>query len=221
MVSGRRKIRWMARRFFVAAVVVGALLVGCGAPPEYTPRQARIDMAAFVHVFNAQSKRYDDCIVKFLFNGWSPEQVKTAVQGGDFGGFGSSNGILLAAKYACHPFLPEPGGCRDAAPTATTSPSAPKSGAIETSGGTAYLNLRSEREQILTGTKNQTVVLPNPASINLGDQFTFMNRSTGALTVKSIDYRNILETIATAAPRSTLVVLCKYPTVPAWSASGS
>lgn len=73
-----------------------------------------------------------------------------------------------------------------------------------TAAGTTTLTVSSTQVQQFTGTTTQTVVLPVVSTLALGQSFTLVNQSTGALTVNSSG-NNL---VATVAPGTTTTVEC-------------
>lgn len=64
-----------------------------------------------------------------------------------------------------------------------------------TSGGTLTLTNTSRKYQVLTGTSNHTVKLPNATTMKNGMVFTIINRSTGTITV-NYDDNSLAATLA-------------------------
>ena len=60
-----------------------------------------------------------------------------------------------------------------------------------TAAGTTTLTVASAQQQFFTGTTTQTVVLPVTSTLILGQAFTIVNNSTGAVTVQSSGANNI------------------------------
>ena len=58
------------------------------------------------------------------------------------------------------------------------------SAAVTAAAGTTVLTAASARNQILVGSTTQTFQLPNATTMALGQSFTFINNSSGVLTVK-------------------------------------
>ena len=58
------------------------------------------------------------------------------------------------------------------------------SAAVTAAAGTTVLTAASARNQILVGSTTQTFQLPNATTLGLGQSFTFVNNSSGVLTVK-------------------------------------
>jgi len=75
---------------------------------------------------------------------------------------------------------------------------------ITTSGGTTTLTSSSTNGQLFTGTSTQTVVLPLVSTLNLGEGYRIINRSTGAVTVQSSG-GNIVQVMD---QNTTLLVIC-------------
>jgi hypothetical protein len=86
----------MKRTFIILAF--GILLVACGGAPEYTVRQAVVDMPAYEPYGRYYLPAYDTCVAKFLFRRMSPEQVKGIIRSADFG---SSPAVVVAAQRKC------------------------------------------------------------------------------------------------------------------------
>lgn len=60
-----------------------------------------------------------------------------------------------------------------------------------TAAGTTTLTVNSTQQQFFTGSTTQTVVLPVTSTLTLGQSFTVVNNSTGAVTVQSSGANNI------------------------------
>lgn len=73
-----------------------------------------------------------------------------------------------------------------------------------TAAGTTTLTVTSTRKQQFTGTTTQTITMPVVSTLFLGDMFTIINNSTGALTVNSSG-SNL---IATVRPGETVQLIC-------------
>jgi hypothetical protein len=84
-----------------------------------------------------------------------------------------------------------------------------------TAGGTTTLTVTSGRQQLFTGSANQTIVLPVTSTLALGVSYEIENVSTGTLTVQSSG----LNTIGTIPPGVTGHLLCistSLTTAAAW-----
>jgi hypothetical protein len=77
-----------------------------------------------------------------------------------------------------------------------------------TAAGTTTLTAASTELQVFTGTTTQTVVLPTASTVVPGFGFMFVNKSTGALTIKAFDG----STVATIAAGATLRCICNTTT---------
>lgn len=74
-----------------------------------------------------------------------------------------------------------------------------------TSGGTLTLTSSSKQYQILTGSANHSVVLPNSTTLVVGVSFTIINVSTGTVTVYLNDGTTVLTTLAAGVGAAIVV----------------
>lgn len=85
-----------------------------------------------------------------------------------------------------------------------------------TAAGTTTLTVASTQQQFFTGSTTQTVVLPVTSTLILGQSFTVVNNSTGAVTVQSSGANNIA--IQPGGTEVTyVVILTSGTTAASWS----
>lgn len=77
-----------------------------------------------------------------------------------------------------------------------------------TAGGTTTLTAASSKTQVFIGTLNEDVVMPDVTTLQLGQPYNLVNRSSGTLTVKSSGGDLIQE----VEPQSTLFMFCLQTT---------
>jgi len=88
---------------------------------------------------------------------------------------------------------------------------------IVTAAGTTTLTFSSNYLQMFTGTTTQTVVLPVASTCQLGQQWLFQNRSTGAVTINSSG-SNLVETISANSNGMITCILTSGTTAASWDA---
>lgn len=85
-----------------------------------------------------------------------------------------------------------------------------------TAAGTTTLTVASTQQQFFTGSTTQTVVLPVTSTLILGQSFTVVNNSTGAVTVQSSG-ANAIAVLPAGAAMSFVVILTSGTTAASWS----
>jgi hypothetical protein len=88
-----------------------------------------------------------------------------------------------------------------------------------TAAGTTTLTVASAQTQQFTGTNTQTVVLPNATTLQVGQQFTVANRSTGAVTVNSTG-GSLVQTMA-ASSQATYTLITNGTAAGTWDVAYS
>ena len=84
-----------------------------------------------------------------------------------------------------------------------------------TAAGTTTLSVTSDRYQEFTGTTTQTIAMPAVSTLVLGDKFTIINSSTGALTVNSSG-GNLIATVPAFMTVTLNVILITGTTAASW-----
>lgn len=84
-----------------------------------------------------------------------------------------------------------------------------------TAAGTTTLTVGSTEIQVFTGTNIQTVLMPVASTLVLGQQYTFLNKSTGTLTIQSSG-TNLIVSVAGGMSVTLTCILTSGTTAASW-----